>query len=135
MIPNIILCIGNLYIKKFYAQEVNMKINKELMKGSTSILILSLLEKEDMYGYQITHELKKLSENVFELKEGTLYPMLHSLENEKAIESYWIDADNGKRRKYYRITKTGKTLLEDKKSEWETYTRAINSVLGGACFE
>ena len=112
-----------------------MKINRELMKGSTSILILSLLDKEDMYGYQITHELKKLSENVFELKEGTLYPMLHSLENEKAIESYWLDANNGKRRKYYKITKIGKILLEDKKSEWQIYTRAINSVIGGACFE
>lgn len=112
-----------------------MKINKELMKGSTSILILSLLDKEDMYGYQITHELKKLSENVFELKEGTLYPMLHSLENEKAIESYWLDSDSGKRRKYYKITKAGKSLLQDKKSEWQTYTRAINSVIGGACFE
>lgn len=112
-----------------------MKINKELMKGSTSILILSLLDKEDMYGYQITHELKALSENVFELKEGTLYPMLHSLENEEAIESYWFDAENGKRRKYYRITKIGKMLLEDKKAEWKLYTKAINSVIGGACFE
>lgn len=112
-----------------------MKINKELMKGSTSILVLSLLNKEDMYGYQITHELKKLSDNVFELKEGTLYPMLHSLENGKAIESYWFDADNGKRRKYYKITKTGKKLLVNKKSEWEIYTKAVNSVIGGVCFE
>lgn len=121
--------------KEFLRMEVSMKINKELMKGSTSILVLSLLYKEDMYGYQITHELKKLSESVFELKEGTLYPMLHGLENEKAIESYWFDADNGKRRKYYRITKTGKKLLQDKKSEWQTYTKAVNSVIGGVCFE
>ncbi len=112
-----------------------MKINKELMKGSTSILILSLLNKEDMYGYQITHELKKRSENIFELKEGTLYPMLHALENEKAIESYWFDADNGKRRRYYKITKTGRNLLVDKKAEWQIYTKAVNSVIGGACFE
>ena len=89
-----------------------MKINKELMKGSTSILILSLLDKEDMYGYQITHELKKLSENVFELKEGTLYPMLHSLENEKGIESYWLDADNGKTQKnIIELQKNGKNTF------------------------
>lgn len=112
-----------------------MKINKELMKGSTSILILSLLNKEDMYGYQITHELKKLSESVFELKEGTLYPMLHGLENEKAIEAYWVDADNGKRRKYYKITKYGKKSLKDKKSEWQIYTKAVNTVIGGVCPE
>lgn len=112
-----------------------MKINKELMKGSTSILILSLLDKEDMYGYQITQQLKTTTENVFELKEGTLYPMLHSLENARAIESFWLVADNGKRRKYYKITKSGKKLLKDKKVEWQTYTKAVNSVIGGVCFE
>lgn len=110
---------------------VNMKIDKELMKGSTSILILSLLDKEDMYGYQIIQELKALSKNVFELKEGSLYPMLHSLENERAIESYWFDTDQGKRRKYYRITESGKKLLADKKVQWQIYTTAMDSVIGG----
>ena len=112
-----------------------MKINKELIKGSTSILILSLLENEDMYGYQITQLLKEKSEKVFELKEGTLYPMLHGLENENAVESYWFDADNGKRRKYYKITSDGRKLLSRKKNEWQAYTKAVNSVIGGACFE
>jgi PadR family transcriptional regulator PadR len=112
-----------------------MKINKELMKGSTSILILSLLYKEDMYGYQITHELKNLSKDVFELEEGTLYPMLHGLENDKVIESYWFNADNGKRRKYYKITKKGKKMLKDKKHEWEIYSNAVNSIVGGVCIE
>ena len=121
-----------------------MKINKELMKGSTSVLILSLLEKRDMYGYQITQELKKQSENIFELKEGTLYPMLHGLENESAIASYWFDADNGKRRKYYQITPLGKKLLIEKKREWKTYSNAVNTIIGsvssitafrGACYE
>ncbi len=112
-----------------------MKINKELMKGSTSILILSLLEDGDMYGYQITHALKKKSQEVFDLKEGTLYPMLHGLENENAVESYWVDADNGKRRKYYKITGEGRKLLKYKKSEWNIYTKAVNSVIGGGCLE
>ncbi len=112
-----------------------MKINKELMKGSTSILILSLLENEDMYGYQISQSLKEKSEKVFELKEGTLYPMLHGLENENAVQSYWFDADNGKRRKYYKITSDGRKLLSHKKAEWQLYTKAVNSVIGGACVE
>ena len=111
-----------------------MKINKELMKGSTSILILSLLENEDMYGYQISQSLKEKSKNVIELKEGTLYPMLHGLENENAVQSYWIDADNGKRRKYYTITTDGKKLLKQKKTEWQYYTDAVNSVIGGVFF-
>lgn len=112
-----------------------MKINRELMKGSTSILILSLLENEDMYGYQIAQVLKEKSKDVFDLKEGTLYPMLHGLENENAIESYWLDAPNGKRRKYYKITDFGRKLLKRKKSEWHAFSKAVNSVIGGACFE
>lgn len=109
-----------------------MKINRELMKGSTSILILSLLENSDMYGYQISQSLKDKSENIFDLKEGTLYPMLHGLENDDAIESYWFDAQNGKRRKYYKITPYGKKLLQQKKEEWQLYTKTVNTVIGGA---
>lgn len=108
-----------------------MKINRELMKGSTSILILSLLENDDMYGYQISQALKQKSEDVFDLKEGTLYPMLHGLENENAVCSYWLDADNGKRRKYYKITPSGKRLLAEKKSEWRLYSKSVNAVIGG----
>ena len=58
---------------------MKVAINKELVKGSTSILVLSLLSREDMYGYQITQTLKEESNNVFEMKEGTLYPLLHGL--------------------------------------------------------
>lgn len=112
-----------------------MAINKELVKGSTSILVLSLLSREDMYGYQITQTLKKETNNVFEMKEGTLYPLLHGLENEKAIEAYWKDADNGKRRKYYHITKAGMKLLDKKKAEWDVYSKTVNMVIGGVCYE
>jgi len=112
-------------------------INKELLKGSTSILILSLLEKEDMYGYQITKSLKIKSDNVFEMKEGTLYPMLHALENENAVTAYWLEAENGKKRKYYKITDDGRKLLKKKKEEWTLYTHAVSKVLGeagGVCY-
>jgi len=61
--------------------------------------------------------------------------MLHGLENENAIESFWVDADNGKRRKYYKIIQEGRKLLKHKKDEWQTYTKAVNSVIVGACFE
>lgn len=112
-----------------------MAVNKELLKGSTSILVLSLLEREDMYGYQITQTLKSETNSVFELKEGSLYPLLHGLENEKAIEAYWKDAYNGKRRKYYHISKVGKKLLDEKKAEWNVYSKAVNTVIGGFCYE
>ncbi len=107
-----------------------MKINKELMKGSTSILVLSLLSREDMYGYMIVQRLRAGSENVFEMKEGTLYPMLHALENEGAVESYWDEGDSGKKRKYYRITPCGRSLLAEKKKEWAEYSGAVNRVIG-----
>lgn len=99
------------------------------MKGSTAILILTLLEKEDMYGYSITSELKKKTENMLDLKEGTLYPMLHGLEEANAVDSYWRDSENGKKRKYYKITEEGKEILFEKLQEWGAYTRAVNSVL------
>lgn len=112
-----------------------MKVNKELLKGSTSIMILSMLERKDMYGYQIMQELKMLSDNTFELKEGTLYPLLHSLANNGAIECYWFDTEDGRRRKYYKITEAGKSMLAEKKKEWKLYVNAVNGVIGGNCIE
>lgn len=107
-----------------------MQIDKELMKGSTSILVLSLLSREDMYGYMIVGRLKASSENVFEMKEGTLYPMLHALENGGAVEAYWAESESGKKRKYYRITPSGRELLEKKKGEWKLFSRAVDKVTG-----
>lgn len=112
-----------------------MKINKELLKGSMSIMILSMLNRKDMYGYQIMQELKMMSDNTFELKEGTLYPLLHALENDNSIECYWFDTDEGRRRKYYKITAGGKEVLAAKRREWNAYVEAVNSVIGGALNE
>lgn len=112
-----------------------MKINKELMKGSTNILILTLLEKENMYGYQITQELKKRSDNTFDMKEGTLYPTLHALEKEGAVESYWYDTEEGRRRKYYKITEDGREMLCHKQKEWSFFMNAMNSIIGEECYE
>ena len=110
-----------------------MKFNKELLKGSTNMLVLSLLEKENMYGYQMIKEISKESNNVFELQEGTLYPILHSLEEKNLITSYW-DKNNRKKRKYYSITKEGRKHLEEKKAEWKVFSNGINAVLGGVSF-
>lgn len=112
-----------------------MKIDKDLMKGSTTMLILNLLSTKDMYGYQMVKELEERSDNTFTLKEGTMYPILHSLESEGMVESYWNEGTSARRRKYYHITDKGKKLLNEKKKEWEVYSRTINKVIGGACFE
>lgn len=106
-----------------------MKINKELLKGSTSTLILSLLDKTPMYGYQIIKEISLKSKGIFELKEGTIYPILHSLEKEEIIESYWYKSNEGRKRKYYKITETGKKYLQSKKEEWKVFKNSVDSII------
>ena len=108
-----------------------MKFDKGLMAGSGTMLVLALLENEDMYGYQIIEELARRSNDVFEMKEGTLYPILHALEKEKCLASYRQEAPTGRERKYYHLTRKGRQLLTDKQSEWEAFHRGVNDVLRG----
>lgn len=108
-----------------------MRINKELLKGSTTILILSLLNRKDMYGYEMIKEIELRSKGVFAFKEGTLYPILHGLENENFIESYWDSGEGKRKRKYYKITEAGGEILKEKESEWKLFTETVNEVLVG----
>ena len=112
-----------------------MKIDKSLITGSTTMLILKLLYIEDMYGYQMIEELEKRSENVFALKAGTLYPLLHTLEQQNIITSYEQKSDNRRTRKYYHITDIGKKVFAKKEKEWHHYTSSVNKVLGGFNYE
>ena len=100
-----------------------MKADKSLLSGSTTLLVLSLLSGEDKYGYQMIAELEAKSDHTFSMKEGTLYPILHTLEKE---------APTGRTRKYYHITKKGFRLLDEKKKEWTTFSQAVNAVLAGS---
>lgn len=108
-----------------------MKLSKELIKGSTSMLILSVLKGKDLYGYKIIKEIELRSENVFEFKEGTLYPILHALEKENYLESNWEEVDNRKR-KYYHLTRKGLKQLAEKEEEWKMYSNSVEKVLGFA---
>ena len=108
-----------------------MKIDKSLMSGSTTLLILSLLAGEEMYGYQMITELARRSNHIFDLKEGTLYPILHALEKDKCLSSYQQEAPTGRVRKYYRLTKRGKKLLDEKRAEWGAFQQGVDSVLSG----
>ena len=110
-------------------------MDKRYMALGTSMLVLSLLKEESMYGYQIIRELEQQSQNVFQLQEGTLYPILHNLEQQGAVTSYRQTADNGRVRKYYAITSQGQKLLKDKLKEWKVYETAVNQVIGGVLFE
>ena len=95
----------------------------------TQLLLLKLLSAEDMYGYQIILELARRSSNVFEMKEGTLYPVLKKLENSGYVTSYQAEA-NGRTRKYYRLTQSGRKELDRETAAWQAYSHGINSVLG-----
>ncbi len=108
-----------------------MFVDKGLISGSTAMLILKLLENSDMYGYQMIEEFTKKSNNVFSLKAGTLYPLLHSLEQKDYVTSYDASAGGARVRKYYQITKNGRRLLQEKANEWRIFASAVNNVLGG----
>ncbi|MBU5439045.1 helix-turn-helix transcriptional regulator [Tissierella sp. MSJ-40] len=108
-----------------------MKISGELLKGSTSTLILSLLEEKSMYGYEIIKTLEEKSNGIFSFKEGTLYPLLHSLESDGYLESYWDLGENNRKRKYYSITQKGKKQIQYKKEEWSVFSKTVDKVLGG----
>lgn len=105
-----------------------MAIEKALVSGSMTMLILKLLSEKDMYGYEMIDTLRQKSQNVFELKAGTLYPLLHGLE-EKGLLTVYEKEYTGKVRKYYSLTKQGHGLLKKKTEEWEVYSNAVSNVL------
>ena len=106
-----------------------MKLDKGFIAGSSTMLILSLVEREDMYGYEMIIELARRSQDTFQMKEGTLYPILHTLEKEKCLTSYQQMAPTGRMRKYYRLTPLGRKLLTEKRAEWAQFSHGVDQVL------
>ena len=95
----------------------------------THLLVLSLLAGGDMYGYQMILELSRRSDHTFEMKEGTLYPVLHGLERDGLVEAYQQEAPTGRVRKYYHLTARGASFLKEEVRAWQTYSGAVNAVL------
>ena len=104
---------------------------REQEPGGLDLLVLRLLSEREMYGFEIVAELSKRSQEVFQLKEGTLYPLLRRLENEGAVTSR-AEKIEGRIRRYYRITKKGGARLEERQTEWNRYSTAVNAVLASA---
>ena len=83
-------------------------MDREILKGSLEIILLSLLKNKDMYGYEMSKEIKNITENVLILGEGTLYPALKRLKEKNLIQDYFIETNSSKKkRKYYKITEAG----------------------------
>ena len=95
----------------------------------TQLLVLSLPAGEDMYGYQMILELARRSDHTFEMKEGTLYPVLHGLERQGYVEAYQQEAPTGRVRKYYHLTRRGEAALKKEAEAWKAYSGAVNAVL------
>lgn len=104
--------------------------NRELVKGSTSLLVLQLLDERDMYGYELVKEIERRSDHNLQVREGTLYPGLHKLEKQEYVECYWQEQEKGPARKYYQITAQGKEILAERTSEWHRYVQVMNNLIG-----
>ncbi|MEO8096791.1 MAG: PadR family transcriptional regulator [Acidobacteriota bacterium] len=100
-------------------------------RGTLPTLILEALEKEPSHGYRIAQRIKERSQGVLDFKEGTLYPALHKLQAEELVESY-EGVENGRPRRYYRITKSGRGVLAKNRAEWREMSRAVTLILGEA---
>ena len=106
-----------------------MGYRRELLKGSSETLLLSLLKHQPMYGYQIIKELERRSQGYFRFKEGTLYPALHRLEVAGLARAKWERLPTGQERRYYHITDKGLRVLEEKIAEWQGFSTAVTLVM------
>jgi PadR family transcriptional regulator PadR len=109
--------------------KVEMAPRDQMRKGSTEILILTLLAKQPMYGYQISHQLKHRSGGYFELKEGLLYPTLHRMQHNGWLSSEWRVVE-GRKRKYYLLTSLGQEMLGEQTTEWLNFIEKLHALLG-----
>ncbi len=104
-------------------------MNKEMLKGTIDILILSVLKEQDNYGYGISKIIKKKSGDLFEILEATMYLALKRLEKHNAIEAYWGTETGGGRRRYFKITDLGNEQLAQLTSEWNQTARLVEKFI------
>ena len=100
----------------------------QLLKGTTRLLVLGVLRDAELYGYEIRQAISRRSAAVIEPGEGWLYPALHRLEADGAVEASWRASALGPRRRYYRITKQGRAALATLETEWETFAQSVRHV-------
>ncbi|AMC94359.1 hypothetical protein AOC36_10365 [Erysipelothrix larvae] len=109
--------------------------NREWLRTGSRYMLLSLLSEREMYGYEIIKELESRSEHVFEMKEGTLYPILHRLEKEGYLYAKTKTSEAGKDRKYYGLTRLGHKQLQEEKSVWKEFSESVEKVVSSTRFQ
>ena len=104
-------------------------MDTELLKGTLSLLILSMLSRKAMYGYEIAATVHRDTDGAFQWREGSLYPSLHKLEQGGLISGEWEEKETGRKRRYYHITKEGRAALKEKLQSWSDLCQAVNCIL------
>jgi PadR family transcriptional regulator, regulatory protein PadR len=107
-------------------------MKKELVAASAEPLILALLLRGESYGYAIIQAIRAQSSDQIEWMDGMLYPVLHRMERNKWIKSRWVEVENGRKRKYYTITTSGKKALSEQQQDWMTVHATLTSLLKGS---
>jgi PadR family transcriptional regulator PadR len=109
-----------------------MRFESQLLKGIAPTVVLQILSRGQMYGYELSEAIEQKSEKILTLGKGTLYPLLYNLEAKKLIRGKWDQAPNGRNRRYYSITGKGKLQLAKQKQELKELTTGLDLVFGGA---
>ena len=107
-----------------------MKFERELLKGVAPVIVLEILSRGAMYGYELSTAIEDRSSGIFTLGRGTLYPLLYNLEAKGLIEAQWQDGDTKRKRRYYSITGKGKDKLASQKEQWQQLQTGVNLVFG-----
>lgn len=108
-------------------------MDAEMLKGHLDAMVLAALRRAGpLHGYAVIQELKRQSGETFDLPEGTLYPVLHRLENAGLLTSEWVTPPGGRKRRVYALTETGEQSLTRKLADWRSFTTAVDAVLKGA---
>lgn len=105
-------------------------VRTQLLKGTTPLLVLTVLRDGELYGYEIAQRIRERSGGAFAPSEGALYPALHALEAEGALQADWRESDRGPRRRYYRITPHGGALLAEHERAWAEFSIGVGRTLG-----
>ena len=109
---------------------VTMALERELKRGSTEVLILALLEERPRHGYEIGRLIEERSDGAINFHTASLYPTLYRLEDKGVIEGRWVERSGYRRRRFYRITATGRKLLVQQRGVWRTFFAALDRVAG-----
>ena len=105
-----------------------MRIERELMRGAGPVAVLKLLQRGEMYGYELVEALAQKSEGVLAMGQSTLYPLMYNLEAKGLIEGFWREADSGRDRKYYRLTEKGRKRLAADIKQWQALAGAMTGL-------